>query len=94
MATRGLNIGRNPVNITSHLSLVDGKRYVAQNTANGGGAVLYLAEIDSTSPNPIRGDAALEIHIDTIITIEARTGLDMWVWCGVDGGRLVVSESV
>ena len=93
MATRGMDIGRQPVNLTSVLSLVNGRRYIAQNTANGGGAVLYIAEIEDSEPNPTRGDDALELHINKMFKLEPQSGLNIWCWCGVDNGRLVVSEA-
>jgi len=93
MPTRGVHIGLEPVNITSDLALETGKRYTAQNTANSGGAVLYLAEIEETSPNPERGDYALELHLNKTCLIVPVSGVNVWAWCGVESGRLVVNEA-
>ena len=102
MDTTGMVIALSPVNLTNALGLDDGlihfyeyRDYSIQNVANAGGAVLYLAVVDGSNPDPVRGSPAEEIHLNERLRVRqvgGGTG-NIWVWCGVEGGRVVVSDA-
>ena len=91
-----------PLNLTDSLGLDDElthfyehRDYTFQNTANLGGAVLYLAVVDAANPDPVRGAPAEEIHLNERLRVRqvgAGNG-NIWLWCGVEGGRVVVSDA-
>ena len=102
MDTTGMVIGVDPVNLTDSLGLDDGmthfyehRDYSIQNVANAGGAVLYLAVVDGSNPDPVRGSPAEEIHLNERLRVRqvgADTG-NIWMWSGIEGGRVVVSDA-
>ena len=94
MATRMGTIGRTPVNLNTLLSMVDGQTYIAQNTANSSERLLYIAEVDDSSPDPVRGAPALELNIDQFFSFKPIAGKSFWAWThNSNHGELTISEA-
>lgn len=94
MATRGTRIDRTPVNLCTAMTLIDNQRYLVQNTANVAQRLIFVAEVDDTSQDPVNGDDGIEMRINEKLILKPVAGKTLWAWCMVNGGELTLTEAI
>ena len=90
MATIGLDVGENPINLGTSASpdLIDAQDYTLQNT--GGGQILFA--VSATAPT-VSGSAWHVLPYGVMVGITIDVILPVWVVALSDQGRVTVTEA-